>query len=256
MMQQQSEAARKAVRRTRRRPAFRPDLSTTCFLVVTTGLLFLALQELRQSARFADLFVVAERIEHSGEVGSTTLARTAADAESAAAEGYCRSDIVLAGTTVMLRRLDATDQVADYEAWLQALRSAQAYVEHALSCLPADSNLWLRLAVLRAVGAEDPKSTARLMSESVKLAPADQMTMLARLGFWNRFSARTLEEARPAVESDVGLLFSLGEPGKIVAALPKISGPLLPFVKEAAAALPPERRLLFAQAGLNLDRLP
>lgn len=256
MMQQRVRSTPGSARETRRRPALRLNLSTACFLFVMVGLLFLATQELRQSARFADLFIVAERIEHAGQVSPATLARMAGDAQNAATEGYCRSDIVLAGTTVMLRRLDETDQVTDYLTWLQALRSAQAYVEHALSCLPADSNLWLRLAVLRAVGAEDPKGTAQLMSESVRLAPADQITMLARLFFWNRFTARTLEAARPAVESDVNLLFSLGEPQEIAATLPTIGRPLLPFIRKAAAMLPTDRKLLFARAGLNLDRLP
>jgi hypothetical protein len=220
------------------------------------ALLAFAIGNIRQSARFADVFLVAERLEQSEQVGPDTLARTAANTDTIVSGDYCRSDIVMAGTTLVLNRLDTSNEITSYEAWAKAADDAERYMRHAVSCMPTDSNLWLRLAIVRAVIAQEPKSIARLMTMSARLAPADELALLARVYFWNRLNVTTLDSARTTVESDVSLLLKLGDPRKVGPALTRIGAALLPYVKTAGSKLTSEKKSSLAWFGLNIDKLP
>lgn len=221
------------------------------FFLTALGLLFFAVADIRQSARFADVFLVAERLERSGQVSPETLARTAANAEAIVSGDYCRSDIVMAGTTLVLNRLDTANEITGYDAWLKASDEAERYMRHAVSCMPTESNLWLRLAMVRAVIVQEPRAVARLITMSASLAPADEIALLARVYFWNRLHAATLEEARTSVEGDVNLLLEFGDPHRVGPALAVISPALHPYVEDAGAKLPPDRKTLLLSFGVK-----
>lgn len=233
-----------------------PSALSVLFILTAVALLIFSVANIRQSARFADIFIVAERLELSDQVSQETLTRTAAGIDSIISEDYCRSDIVMAGATLALNRLDAANEITGYDAWAKAADDAERYMRHAVSCMPTDSNLWLRLAIVRAVISQEPKATARLITLSAWLAPADEVSLLARLYFWNRLNEATLEEARTSVESDVELLLRLGDPQKVGPALSAISPALLPYVKAIAPKLTAEKKGKLAWFGLDIDKLP
>jgi hypothetical protein len=226
------------------------------FLLVIGAFLTLAVSELHRSVEFADMFVVAKQIEQDGAVSANSLSRVASMPAKVVAGGYCRSDIVMAAATIVLTQIDTENQANDYEGWLSAVTEADKFLQHALSCMPTDSNLWLRLAVVRAVIAEDPQATAQLMAQSVKLAPADQIALLARLYFWNRFSEATLKNSEPMVEQDLGLLFRFGDPSQIAQEIPNVGPALIPYIKRASTSLSDSRKRLFARSGLDIAKLP
>ncbi len=233
-----------------------PSPLSILFLLTAVALFAFAVVDIRESARFANIFLVAERLEQSEQVSPDTLAKTAASTDGIVSGDYCRSDIVMAGTTLVLKRLDAANEITGYDAWAKAADDAERYMRHAVSCMPSDSNLWLRLAVVRAVIAQEPKSTAGLLTMSARLAPADEVALLARLYFWNRLNITTLDSARASVESDVNLLLKLGDPRKVGPALIRISAALLPYVKTAGSQLSSERKSSLAWFGLDIDKLP
>jgi len=233
-----------------------PSAPSVLFLLTAVALLVFAVNDIRQSARFADVFLIAERLEQSEQVSPETLAKTAANADDIVSGDYCRSDIIMAGTTLVLNRLDVANEITGYDAWVKAADDAERYMRHAVTCMPTESNLWLRLAIVRAVIVQEPTATARLMNMSAWLAPADEVALLARLYFWNRLNVTTLENARTSVESDMNLLLKLGDPRKVGPALTRISPALLPYVKAAGAKLTSEKKSSLAWFGLNLDKLP
>ena len=234
----------------------RAPFLSCCFLLLAGMSLTLAIRELHYSIQFADMFVVAKQIEQGGAVSTKSLSRVAGMPEEVIAGGYCRSDIVMAATTIVLRQIDAADQASDYEGWFSAVTTAEKFLQHALSCMPTNRNLWLRFAVVKAVIAEDPEATAQVMAQSVKLAPADQTTLLARLYFWNRFSEATLKSSGPLVEQDLDLLFRLGDPPKIAQEIPNVGPALIPYIKRASISLSDSRKKLFARSGLDIAKLP
>ncbi len=235
-----------------------PRLSplTASFSFVAVALLVFAVLNIEQSARFADVFLVAERLEQSGKVSAETLEKTANKADLIVRGGYCRSDIVMAGTTLVLNRLDIRNEITDYGAWAKAAEEAEEYMRHAVSCMPTESNLWLRLAAVRAVIVQEPRAIARLMTMSSTLAPADENALIARLYFWNHLNGTTLKNAQTSVERDLRVLMKFGNTQKIGVALRAISAALVPYLKEAGTRLTPERKASLTWFGLNLDELP
>ncbi len=233
-----------------------PSPLSVLFLLTAVSLLVFAIVDIGESARFANIFLVAERLEQAEQVSAETLAKTAASTDGIVSGDYCRSDIVMAGTTLVLKRLDAANEISGYAAWVKAADDAERYMRHAVACVPGDSNLWLRLAAVRAVIAQEPKSTAGLLTMSARLAPADEVALLARLYFWNRLNVTTLDNARASVESDVKRLLELGDPRKVGPALTKVSAALLPYVKTEGSQLSSERKSSLAWFGLNIDKLP
>ncbi|MGR9172685.1 hypothetical protein [Rhizobiales bacterium] len=225
------------------------------FLVVAALLFSLAYSEIAQSARFANVFVIAERLEKTDQASKINLSKILADTGAIVDEGFCRSDILMAGATIALRHFDEGDEIADYAAWSKALAFNEKYFRHAISCMPSNSNFWLRLAMTRAVQAEEPTDIARLMSISVRLAPADQFSLIARLYFWNHLSAATLKAASRDLRKDLKTLFTSGDPKKIAAALPIVSDALLPYLLEATRDMVEDRKKSFSWEGLDIKKL-
>lgn len=232
-------------------------LSLTGILFLLTGLVFLtlALSDLRQSIKFVDLFLTAERLEDNKIITVHATVRSQSLASEIVNGNYCRSDIILAGVTIALNRLDNADIATDYDSWLVSAKEAETLILHSIKCMPTNANLWLRLAVVKAAIAESPGSTARLMTLSSSLAPYDEPTALARLYFWNHFSAATLKEARSSVTEDLTFLLRSGDSKRIAQNLANVSVELRPYIMEVAATLSADRKKSLAWAGLDLDKL-
>uniref|UniRef100_UPI0039827C6E hypothetical protein n=1 Tax=Rhizobium sp. TaxID=391 RepID=UPI0039827C6E len=162
--------------------------SRIAFVVVTVVFAVLAGRELYASIRTASISIVAERLERGGTVADDVVAKYASRSVEVVDGHYCRSDIVAAGVTLVLAQLDRQNVNVNYDAWAAAASGARQYLRHALSCMPTNSNFWLRLAAVQSTIAEEPVAIAGMMKRSVVLAPHDEAMVLTRFYFWNDFT--------------------------------------------------------------------
>jgi len=199
------------------------------FLVVTLVFAALSVKELYASIRVASISIVAERIERGETVADDVTAKYASRTADMADRNYCRSDIVAAGVTLVLAQLDRQNVNINYDAWASAASGARSYLQYALSCMPTNSNFWLRLAAVQSIIAEDPVSIAEMMKRSVALAPYDQTMILTRFYFWNDFTDATLAAAKSALDSDLTTMLKRGDRCMVNATIKEISPQLRPI---------------------------
>lgn len=188
--------------RTPRRPAA-GNLSGLLVVGLSLVVVFLAFQDLRQRLRFTDMSRTAIRIERGAAVGADQISRTGALADALVGRNVCLSDVVKAGATVALTRLDRTDQINAFPQWVDIADRTDAYLLHALSCLPTNGNLWLRLAMVRQAVAEVPASLERLVQLSQLYAPAEADVLRTRLLMLNRLSPVGMSALAPIWKADV-----------------------------------------------------
>lgn len=205
------------------------SVTRVVFLVVTLVFAALSVKELYASIRVASISIVAERIERGGTVADDVTARYALRTADMADRNYCRSDIVAAGVTLILAQLDRQNVNVNYDAWASAASNARHYLQYALSCMPTNSNFWLRLAAVQSIIAEEPVSIAGMMQRSVALAPYDQAMVLTRFYFWNDFTDATLSAAKSALDSDLTTMLKLGDRCLVNATIKEISPQLRPI---------------------------
>ncbi|KAA0680782.1 hypothetical protein DTW90_37270 [Neorhizobium sp. P12A] len=222
-----------------------------CVIFLAMGAL-----QLKQTAHFGSLFPLAQKLQAGESVSADVLNRYAKLADSVTSGEYCRSDIVLAGATVILADLDRQNQSLDYDAWADAMSLGDRYFVHAISCMPTNGNYWLRLALIRRAVAERPAELASFMQESVRMAPADQDIILARFAFWNQASAATLGAANSSVESDIKTVLENGNAFEIVPAIKNVGSNLAPYFREVAQSVSADKLAVFKKAGLDAAALP
>ncbi|MGR9247468.1 MULTISPECIES: hypothetical protein [Rhizobium] len=208
-----------------------PFVSVTriAFVIVTVVFVVLAGRELYASIRTASISIVAERIERGETVADDVVAKYASRSVDVVDGHYCRSDIVAAGVTLVLAQLDRQNVNINYDGWAAAASSARQYLRHALSCMPTNSNFWLRLAAVQSTIAEEPVSIAGMMKRSVVLAPHDQVMILTRFYFWNDFTDATLAAAKSALDSDLMTMLKRGDRCRVNATIKEISPQLRPI---------------------------
>jgi hypothetical protein len=219
------------------------SVTRIAFVIVTVVFVVLAGRELSASIRTASISIVAERIERGETVTDDVVTKYASRSVDVVDGHYCRSDIVAAGVTLVLAQLDRQNVNVNYDAWAVAASSAREYLRYALSCMPTNSNFWLRLAAVQSIIAEEPAAVAGMMKRSVVLAPHDQVMILTRFYFWNDFTDATLAAAKSALDSDLTTMLKLGDRCRVNATIKEISPQLRPIfdqtwtsVGEAATA--------------------
>ncbi|MBA5805912.1 hypothetical protein [Rhizobium changzhiense] len=199
------------------------------FVVVTVVFAVLAGRELYASIKTASISIVAERIERGDTVADEVATKYASRTVDVIGGHYCRSDIVAAGVTLVLAQLDRQNANVNYDAWAVAASSARQYLQYALSCMPTNSNFWLRLAAVQSTIAEEPLSIARMMTRSVALAPYDESMILTRFYFWNDFTDATLLAASRALDSDLTTMLRQGDRCRVNATIREIGPQLRPI---------------------------
>ncbi|MBC7151236.1 MAG: hypothetical protein H5U22_17800 [Rhizobium sp.] len=221
------------------------------FIVLCGVFLVVSIMELRNSARFGQLMLMARYLESGTPVTRASVTSLAAWADGVVSDDYCRSDIVRAGLTVKLAELDQRNSFYDYDAWAAGLDATERYIRHAIGCTPTDGNFWLRLAMVRRAIAERPEEIAFLMQQSVNYAPAEQAVLAARFTVWNAAGERTLEAARTALDTDLQTLLRYGDVRLIRRVVQKPGEALLPRLRAAAASLPAERQAELSAAKIT-----
>lgn len=233
-------------------PAYSPALLG--FAAIAAVLLAFAIWQQVTTARFATLMLLAKKIERAEPIADDAIPTYIKETTDIVVSGECRSDIVRAGLTVLLADLDRQNSTTDYEAWAAAMARSEDYLHHALTCSPADGNLWVRLAMVRFAIAAEPRELAYLMSQSVNLAPAEPNIVAARFVLWNKLNAATLQEASRAVDSDLRLLLTQAPMPLLKSTLAAQSENLLPYLKSAASLIGEPRRAKIEAAGITLPR--
>lgn len=212
--------------------------------------------EIAASARYADLFRAAARIEAGSGLRDATLEAAARDAETAARAGTCRDDIQRAAVTVVLEDLDRIDAAQSFEAWSRSAARAEFVLRHAAGCMPADANRIVRLALVRQAIAENPQELGALIRFSQKRSPSEFPVLAARMALYVRAGAPTLAALKDPIEADLRVLLETASPQFAARALRTLSPGMHALAQPIADGLPASRKRDLARAGLARALFP
>ena len=248
---------KREVTRTRTRNSAwpRPSAATILFAGVTLVCAGFAVQQLQASARFADLLHLSEVIKPTDRNAAVLVSDYAGKAEEIVERRSCRSDIVNAGLGFVLADLDLQNSVTDFDAWTSSLERADRYIQHALSCSPGDGNLWVRLALVRRAGGENPQELAALLAQSALLFPAEIDALSARFVLWRSVSQETLDLAATTADTDLRTVLLYLRPTTVRSMLENSSPQLKARVSAMLPIVPPERLEFFKKYKLDLAAL-
>lgn len=181
-------------------------ISLICVCVLSGAI---ALSELRHSIAVSSSTVLAERLQAhiavSDQVVSAVVAGIVARNETC-----CRRDCLSSDLTVLLSNLDRQDEVVRYEEWAGAISGTGNFLVGAISCSPADGNLWLRMAMVRQASVAVPSEVAQLMTNSEALSPSQVNVLLGRLELWKQMDEHSLTLAKPSLQADLSNLLMYG----------------------------------------------
>ncbi|OJF95281.1 hypothetical protein [Pararhizobium antarcticum] len=169
----------------------------------------LSIHTIVNTLQAAPALAAAKLIEDGAPVSSAALA---ALPESFFVTNGCYTPAKRAAVTLTLTLADQQNIAADYDAWAAAVSRAEAAVISALSCSPADGNLWLRLAMTRLAAGENPTEQVALLSMSQQMEPSSGRIITARLSHWKRLSNATLLEGESIVGADISLALRYLDP--------------------------------------------
>ncbi|MFC3073140.1 O-antigen ligase family protein [Shinella pollutisoli] len=209
----------------------------------------LAAFDARDAAAGAAVRRFARALDAGRQVDDAALAALIAGHMPADRLTGCKAAVLRPSLTVLLAALDRTDRDRAYEDWAARLAAAEEQVRHGLSCMPADGNLWLRLAMLRQAGGEVAAEQARLMALSQQLNPSEGRLLTGRLAHWNRLSAATVALAREEAAADLrnGLVYL--PPPELQAVLATQSQAMADLLRETLPLIPEERRKALGPLG-------
>lgn len=183
-------------------------------LIISAFVLSVAAQAFSEARRFSDIVAMARIADDKNGLAPDLLARTVDGLRPVMAEKICRSDIVKAGLRLVLADLDANGKDVASEAGAARLGFAETYIRHALSCFPANGDVWLRLAMVRSLRNASPLEIAVLMDFSHLYGPADANLIRGRFVMWQQFSSETLQQAKAARDADTAVV--CGKDGEIL----------------------------------------
>lgn len=183
-------------------------------LIISIFVLAVTAQAFSESRRFSDIVAMARIADDKNGLEPDLLANTVSQLHPVIAEKICRSDIVKAGLRLVLADLDASIGKLTPEATAARLGFAETYIRHSLSCLPANGDVWLRLAMVRSLRNASPLETAVLMNFSQLYGPADANLIRGRFAMWRQFPRDTLPQAEAARDADTAIV--CGKEGEIL----------------------------------------
>ncbi len=183
-------------------------------LVISAFVLSIAAQAFSETRRFSDIVAMARIADDKAGLAPDLLAKTVSQLQPVIAGKICRADIVKAGLRLVLADLDANIEDAATETTAARLGFAETYIRHALSCFPANGDVWLRLAMVRSLRNASPLETAVLMNFSQLYGPADANLIRGRFVMWQQFPRGTLPQAEAARDADIAVV--CGKEGEIL----------------------------------------
>lgn len=187
----------------RKRPKF--VIALTALLVFV---LFLSFIQVQRHAQFNALRYWAGKIEQGQPVSPAIIAAFTPVVTALIETGECQERFLKAGLTLALLDVDDADPDVYYESWSASLQRAERLARHALSCLPTDGNIWLRLAMLRQAIAEQPGDIARFVTLSQLYSPAEEAVVVGRYLLYTKLTHGTLELLNEAFRQDLQIICS------------------------------------------------
>lgn len=215
------------------------------------GYLWITLENIEAQRKAADIKYIASLIESDSNLGLATLNMFIGKVYAFADRNECRSDILSAGSSVILTDLDRMSAAGESNKISDALRYADRYFSHALSCTPTNGDTWARLAMVRLALGASPTEVASLLEKSRQFAPADGATLAARISVWTVAPEPTLERAGGALDWDIALAFSRFSTSDLVEAFSQSSAALRKRLIAVANSLPPDRVQRLRRSGLS-----
>lgn len=175
-------------------------------LLISAIVLLLAGRELKIWNQFAGVIEVSKLIERGERLEPKTVMELADRADGMVSSKVCNMDLLKAGGTLVLGRLERTSSLKDYHSWLTSTKKADAFFRHALACVPNQGNFWARLAMVRQQLAEEPAEVLQLLQLSQRYAPAELTAIKGRLLVIQRASGITLERVTNILSEDLGVI--------------------------------------------------
>ena len=213
----------------------------------------IALKELAGTIRFAYLLYMNSTLPYEDSFNAAVIDRYASQAQSIVDAGECRSDIVQAGLSFVMRDLDLQDSTNRYDEWARAVQRADTYVSFALRCNASDGDLWVRKAMLSQAIGEDPTQLSVLMDQSALLAPSEMSVIRARFAVWAKASPNTLAASSDTVGRDIRTLLNFARIDDIRDILKDARPGLKPYVAAAAGFVSAPRMAYLNDKGLAFD---
>lgn len=209
----------------------------------------------KDGVAIASARIYARALDAGEPVDAQALAALVADGLPSNRLSTCNAEVLRTSVTVLLANLDRADRDQDYEKWAGRLEQTHRQVVHALACLPADGNLWLRLAMLRQAGGEVPQEQASLMALAQQLSPSERRQIVGRLAHWNRLSAATLALSHDEAATDVRNGLNYLPISDVRLALDAPSSAMSGIIAETFPMVTVERRELLKKNGFaGVDR--
>lgn len=203
--------------------------------------LVLSSKELARTVRYVDLTYVSENFGSNSSRISRILHDYGVKAETIVSDDECRSDILRAGTGIVLADLDRINPDIDYPQWEEAAKRAERLLAHALNCAPMVSDYWLRYAMVRRAAGEVPSEQATFMKRAVDLDPASAAGLRARFALWTKLSDQSLAAAAPSLKEDLYTLLRYSSPQFVREVLKGARKPLVVYITSTYATLPQDR---------------
>ncbi len=185
---------------------FSINWATIIGLLISAIVLLLAGRELEMWYRFEGVIKASRLIERGERLETKTVMELAKLADTMIPSKVCNTDLLKAGTTLVLGRLEHTSSRQDYDAWLTSIRKADAFLRHALACVPEQGNFWARLAMVRQQLAEEPEEVLKLLELSQHYAPAELTAIKGRLLVVQKASSITLQRVANILSSDLAVI--------------------------------------------------
>jgi hypothetical protein len=122
----------------------------------------------------------------------------------------CRSYVLRPALIVQMVNFERQNQLRDYDKWAAAAADALAFAKHAVRCAPADSNFWLRYAMISRAITEDPEVLGETMTVAAQYAPFEFAQLSFRALLWRQLSVDTEEYASLALRQDIETIIRYG----------------------------------------------
>ncbi|MEJ1158826.1 hypothetical protein [Prosthecomicrobium sp. N25] len=221
-------------------------------LAVTVGLALAAggVSAVSGEATTAPLRDVALQIERKGVGDPSFFERAERRSGTVLDAPGCSRDLVRSAATLRVARLE-TAAVQAQDA-TEAIAAADRTLRAALACRPIDGNLWLRLAVVAVARDGFTPAAEDLLRRSIRLAPAEDWIMAARVRFLGALVESGILEAEALFASEAETYMRRARVYEIVA-LYAAAGPAARAAQEAMWAALGEDRMSRIQRQAEID---
>jgi uncharacterized alpha-E superfamily protein len=251
-------------------PAFRENkplksgivhvLRLVVVIIVVLGVSAVAVQNIQEWALASPLLRAAERLEQEAKLGqaSATASKMALDVpDIQQATSSCFGKAARAQVTLALARVNAAQARTDVQALDVARFAAIQSIRERLSCVPADGNAWLQLALIVLVQEGPTALVKQALANSYRHAPYEEWIMTVRLPVIADLAFRAGLDFGDMARMEFAAFMTLGQqierPMSVLALFPKELGPTLLGL---FAALTPERqrhvRFLLDELGADI----